>query len=62
MRYRNQEVCTWTQGEPGDLFTDSKQVVFKHYVGAQSAKIYVQNDGYKIVKLVNLHHNAQVMA
>ena len=62
MRYREQETCIWTPGEPEDLFAEPVECLFKHYLGNQRAKIYIRNEGYKIVSLANLRHKEQVTA
>jgi hypothetical protein len=60
MRYRLNEPCIYHPGGQDDLFTDTKRVLFKHYVGGQSAKIYVGDGDYKNVPLTHLQHGEQV--
>jgi hypothetical protein len=44
------------------LFSDTKKVLFKHYVGGQSAKVYIGDGDYKTVPLTSLKHCEQVTA
>jgi len=56
MRFRNRQVCLWKQGGADELFTVEKRVFFQHYKGDRLASIYIPNEGFKTVKLSELHH------